>query len=461
MKRGLVCFLLIAMARSENEDGVGEVQTETIKYPLIKGCLTIFDFNRRFIKQINPGYKESARNDMSKYVGLKELINFEDRIGRGAFGSVYKIKFANKKASVKAYYISSEREYQETSGQYAKEIQAIEKMQDNKDGKGNTSKVTFEYYGCAQDDNYLYIVQELLYRDLEDKDIKSMIRSATKKVRIGVYIKIAEALALMHKKGFIHEDVKRSNIMVRSKKDKLAELEFRIVDFGTASPINGKGKTGDLKFANPSKLPTNMVYPETLATPFDDVFSLVITIITLEGKAEDIYEPDYDENNTEYRKIVDPLKAELESLKKQIAEAVDEQTKTELTNQEAAVTKNLESYTLMGYNCKDDTFNMKCRDYIYKRSSDILKKSEGNIDLLPIVEDCIYNGERGQFKDMDQLIEGLRKVSSQQTITVVRPRQTNYVRPSNTPKTNNDMTSTVNLGKSIVNNSNPSQKVHI
>ena len=449
MKSALVCFLLVAMARSENEDRVGEMLVKPIKYPLIKGCLEISDFNRKNIEQINSGYKKSSGSDMSKQVGLRELIKFEERIGRGFFGSVYKINFGGKVVSVKAYFISSQEEYLQRSEQYAKEIQAIEKMQEKIDGK--LPQITFEYYGCAQDDDYIFLVQEMLYRDLEDKDIKSMIRKAISKTRIEVYIKIAEKLALMHKKGYIHEDVKLSNIMVRSNKTRLDDLEFRFVDFGTASLINTKGMTGDLRFANPSKLPYDRKYPETLAVPFDDVFSLVMTIITFEGKAEDIYEANYDEDNTEYRKIVDPMEAKVKMLDTKIREAVDDDTKAKLISEKEAVEKTLETYTLMGYKCKDDTFDMTCRDHVYERSKKILEKAKGNLELLPILEDCIYNGEKGQFKNMDLLIEGLRNVYSQKKIIVIRPRQTNHVRINPTHKNSNSMTSSVNLGKSTIN----------
>lgn len=56
-----------------------------------------------------------------------------------------------------------------------------------------------------------------------------------------IALQLMSALSYIHKKGYIHRDIKLDNILLKRKiENNFEEIDIRLIDFGLAKEIKGK-----------------------------------------------------------------------------------------------------------------------------------------------------------------------------------------------------------------------------
>jgi serine/threonine protein kinase/tetratricopeptide (TPR) repeat protein len=162
----------------------------------------------------------------STFAGRYQII---EELGKGGMGRVYKVldTSINEKIALKLLKpeIAADRE---TIERFNNELKFARKIR---------HKNVCQMFDLGKAEGTPYITMEYV----AGEDLKSMIRMS-KRLSLGTAVDIArqicEGLAEAHALGVVHRDLKPSNIMI----DK--EGNVRIMDFGIARSLKGKGITG-------------------------------------------------------------------------------------------------------------------------------------------------------------------------------------------------------------------------
>ncbi len=162
----------------------------------------------------------------STFAGRFQVI---EELGKGGMGKVYKVldTSINERIALKLLKpeIAADRE---TIERFSNELKFARKIR---------HKNVCQMFDLGKAEGTPYITMEYV----AGEDLKSMIRMS-KRLSIGTAVDIAkqicEGLAEAHALGVVHRDLKPSNIMI----DK--EGNARIMDFGIARSLRGKGITG-------------------------------------------------------------------------------------------------------------------------------------------------------------------------------------------------------------------------
>jgi serine/threonine protein kinase/Tfp pilus assembly protein PilF len=172
---------------------------------------------------------EAPREELttgSTFAGRYQII---EELGKGGMGRVYKAQDTELKEKVALKLIKPE---------ISSDKKTVERFQNElKFARKIVHKNVGRMYDLGKEEGSYFITMEYV----EGQDLKGMIRQS-KQLTIGTAISIAkqvsEGLAEAHKLGVIHRDLKPSNIMI----DK--DGNARIMDFGIARSLKGKGMTG-------------------------------------------------------------------------------------------------------------------------------------------------------------------------------------------------------------------------
>jgi len=162
----------------------------------------------------------------STFAGRYQVI---EELGKGGMGKVYRVLDKKLKEEVALKLIKPEvASDKETLERFSNELKLARKI-----GHRNVGRM----YELMQDEGTHFITMEYV----SGEDLKSFIRRS-RQLTVGTAIAIAkqvcEGLAEAHRLGVVHRDLKPSNIMI----DK--EGNARIMDFGIARSLKGKGITG-------------------------------------------------------------------------------------------------------------------------------------------------------------------------------------------------------------------------
>ena len=174
--------------------------------------------------------------DKSDFVRMKEDNIFEEyelkeKLGEGAYGSVYKVqqKATNYLRAVKAI-----KKKLVDSSEFYNEIEVLKALD-----HPNIIKL----FDCYQDKSYYYMVEEYCSGgDLFDYIQKE--KYFTEKKAGIIFNQILSAVNHLHKKKIVHRDLKPENIVLMESKDK--DIFIKLIDFGTAITIKGKNLTQEL-----------------------------------------------------------------------------------------------------------------------------------------------------------------------------------------------------------------------
>lgn len=236
----------------------------------IKGCESMADFNR-----INK-YPLNGKT-------FSEVFDKGRFLGKGNFGEVKEIKWGENRAAAKEVEMPFNNLIKEVQ---EREIEILKTM------SGKNAAVNF--YGCVVDEvkNKIYLVQEKLYKDLENKGVAEKLRSSPDHKRILRYIKIAEAFQNLHANQVTHQDTKMANIMAVDNKLN----DFRIIDFGLSAMVNELVVGGSPVYNAPEKVNRQNVvgnmnkpaYGSLYATTGHDIYALGMTFTFMEASMNDV-----------------------------------------------------------------------------------------------------------------------------------------------------------------------------
>jgi serine/threonine protein kinase/tetratricopeptide (TPR) repeat protein len=162
----------------------------------------------------------------STFAGRYQII---EELGKGGMGKVYRVQDTKLDEEVALKLIKPEiASDKQTLERFSNELKLARKI-----GHRNVGRM----FELMQEEGTHFITMEYV----PGEDLKSFIRRS-RQLTVGTAIAIAkevcEGLAEAHRLGVVHRDLKPSNIMI----DK--EGNARIMDFGIARSLKGKGITG-------------------------------------------------------------------------------------------------------------------------------------------------------------------------------------------------------------------------
>jgi serine/threonine protein kinase/Tfp pilus assembly protein PilF len=162
----------------------------------------------------------------SLFAGRYQVI---EELGRGGMGRVYKVldKEVNAKVALKLIKpeLAADRE---TIDRFRNEL---------KTARDISHKHICRMYDLGRAEGTYFLTMEYV----SGEDLKSMIRMSGQLglgTAVHIALQVCEGLAEAHRAGVVHRDLKPSNIMIDR------EGTVRIMDFGIARSLKGKGPTG-------------------------------------------------------------------------------------------------------------------------------------------------------------------------------------------------------------------------
>jgi len=165
-------------------------------------------------------------NTGSTFAGRYQII---EELGKGGMGKVYKAHDTEIKEKVALKLLKPQIAADEkTIERFRNEIRLARKIVHKNVGR---------MYDLSKADGTYFITMEYI----EGQDLRGLIRQSrqlTVGTTINISKQVSEGLAEAHKLGVVHRDLKPSNIMI----DKQGNA--RIMDFGIARSVKGKGITG-------------------------------------------------------------------------------------------------------------------------------------------------------------------------------------------------------------------------
>jgi eukaryotic-like serine/threonine-protein kinase len=160
------------------------------------------------------------------FAGRYEII---EELGGGGMGRVYRVEDKKLKQEVAIKFVKPE---------IAKDKATVERFRNElKSARMIAHKNVCRMFDMGESGEAHYITMEYV----RGEDLKSMILMSGQMgtgTAINIAKQICEGLSEAHRLGIIHRDIKSSNIMI----DKSGTA--RIMDFGIARSLKGKGITG-------------------------------------------------------------------------------------------------------------------------------------------------------------------------------------------------------------------------
>jgi serine/threonine protein kinase/lipopolysaccharide biosynthesis regulator YciM len=160
---------------------------------------------------------------------IAERYEVIEELGKGGMGKVYRVEDKKIKEEVALKLIKPEiAADKKTIERFSNELKFARKI-----AHRNVCKM----YDLGEEEGTYYITMEYI----PGEDLKSFIRRS-RQLNVGTAISLAkqvsEGLSEAHRLGVVHRDLKPQNVMI----DK--EGNARIMDFGVARSVEGKGITG-------------------------------------------------------------------------------------------------------------------------------------------------------------------------------------------------------------------------
>ena len=145
------------------------------------------------------------------------------KLGEGSFGTVYQTTYENKQVALKQMKITDMN---------VSEINHLVNL------KGTPGVP--EIFACEKGTQFLYLVQELLYKDLNEEPVLEKIMSKPLQERLKLFLGVAETLLQVHKKRLIHHDIKPENMMANNENvDRIYLIDFGLTASDTSGIVAG------------------------------------------------------------------------------------------------------------------------------------------------------------------------------------------------------------------------------
>lgn len=160
-------------------------------------------------------YWNADKQQMEQQLPNGFVFRRKGKVGQGGFGAVFAGTAMGKEMAVKSM---------DTSDVNAREILNIIELQ-------SLPSVAQFYAGLITKDK-IYILQELLHKDLEDEKVLRVLKDKHMLERLELYKSLTSTLLSMHAKNLLHWDLKPKNLMVDSADVK----KIFVIDFGVTGP---------------------------------------------------------------------------------------------------------------------------------------------------------------------------------------------------------------------------------
>jgi len=171
---------------------------------------------------------ETPKEEFTRGTTFAERYEFIEELGKGGMGSVYKVFDKKIKEEVALKILKPEIADWKTIERFSNELKLARKIRHEN---------VCQMYDINEEESTHYITMEYM----PGQDLRGLIKQ-TGQLTVGKAISITnqvcQGLAEAHRLGVVHRDLKPSNIMI----DK--EGNARIMDFGIARSIKGRGITG-------------------------------------------------------------------------------------------------------------------------------------------------------------------------------------------------------------------------
>ncbi len=223
----------------------------------------------------NPTIKISNVNLITenKHHRVEDKYKILSLIGKGSYGSVYKVqhkssKFFRAMKIIKKTCLSM----QDDDQKFLKEIEILIETD-----HPNIIKI-FEYF--VDDINYILICEFIGGGDLYNSITK--FTKFSEETAASIMFQIFSAICYLHSKSIVHRDIKPENILVENWSLKHDEISLKIIDFGTSNYYNPNDKLS-LKIGSPY-----YIAPEVIKNEYNekcDIWSCgVLMYILIVGK---------------------------------------------------------------------------------------------------------------------------------------------------------------------------------
>lgn len=173
---------------------------------------------------------ETPVEELTRGTIFADRYEIIEELGKGGMGKVYKVLDKEVNAKIALKFIKPE---------IAADKKTIERFRNElKTARDISHKNICRMYDLNKEEGSYYITMEYV----EGQDLKSLIRQTGQlavPTTLSIAKQVCEGLSEAHKMGTVHRDLKPSNIMIDR------EGNVRIMDFGIARSLKGKGLTGE------------------------------------------------------------------------------------------------------------------------------------------------------------------------------------------------------------------------
>ncbi|KAJ3159798.1 hypothetical protein HDU86_001450 [Geranomyces michiganensis] len=193
----------------------------------------------------------------------KELFTLQEKLGEGAFGSVYKAVFKQSGFVMAIKQIATSKPGQQETIQ--KEIDLLRQC---------SHRNVLQYYGCLPTPDAMWILTDYCAAG-SVSDLMELTEATLTEPQLGVVLAAAlEGLIFLHGRGIVHRDLKGANIL-------LTETgEVRIADFGVSERLTGDAAMRRTVVGTPYWMSPEVVVGNAYGTEAD-IWSLGITAIEM------------------------------------------------------------------------------------------------------------------------------------------------------------------------------------
>lgn len=195
-----------------------------------------------------------------------------DVLGEGAYGKVYRVKSKANEQEFAMKIIKKKNLIEDQKEQFLKEIEVLKQLDNPHIVK------LYEFY---EDENYYYIVQELIHgRELFDEIIER--DSFTEQEVANIIKQILVGLNYAHKHNLVHRDIKPENILLEKDSKNSEDWLVKIIDWGVSAHFEMNQpmsqKVGTIEYAAPEVF--RKKYNEKC-----DIWSLGVILYIMLGQA--------------------------------------------------------------------------------------------------------------------------------------------------------------------------------
>ena len=220
-------------------------------------------FLGRFLKQFVPKVLPFS-GDFFSLMRMTELIDerYEkvERLGRGSYGEVWKVRDIERETRA-PYYVAKIPRNKDFNDKFRKEAEICQQLE----GHPNTIKIidVLEHHGRV------VLIQEFVAgRSLLELIFDSLGESEKERI----ILQLVDVVAHAHKNRIVHRDIKPENVLIRS--DGLLKL----LDYGIAKELKDKKFSSTMVGSRPYMAPEQIMGESQIAS---DVWALGVVIYML------------------------------------------------------------------------------------------------------------------------------------------------------------------------------------